>query len=429
MRRTIGAHPWLVLGLLTAFWGLVGLNRLGISYLFPIIVPEFHMANWQAGALISGTSATWAIASWVSGWLADRYGRRKVLIPGAAVAVVATASMGGAGGFISMLVAREVVGIGDGVGWPNAQAVLAEEFPPKRRALVHSIFTSGYAFFGSVLGALIVTNLAEAVGWRPVFPIIAVVFAFVVVGMYFFVREPPKAAVPVTVTAAGEAPPKEAVSKPTWADGFKVLRNPTVILLMLVQIGALGWLQVGVGFNSLFLTKVHGMTLPGAGTVLAISGMAGLIGTLTLPSLSDFLGRKLSLTTAGLLSGAFMITYGLGGAAFSPLVTTLLLCGSGFFQGTMIPLAAATCVVENVPARVQATAMGAVNFAGVVGGTFIMPIVGGILADSSLGLTAPIVLAGGCMAVAGLVSVAVKETSPRVLARRGVIPASAVSSP
>lgn len=427
MRRTIGAHPWLVLGLLTAFWGLVGLNRLGITYLFPIIVPEFHMSKLEAGALISGTSATWAITSWLSGWLADRYGRRRVLIPGAAVAVAATASMGATGGFLSMLVAREVVGIGDGVGWPNAQAVLAEEFPPKRRALVHSIFTSGYAFFGSVLGALIVTNLAEAVGWRPVFPIIAVVFAFVVVGMYFFVREPPKAVAPVTT--GGGAPPKEEVGKATWADAFKVVRNPTVILLMIVQIGALGWLQVGIGFNSLFLTKVHGMTLPGAGSVLAISGMAGLIGTLTLPSLSDFLGRKVTLTTAGLVSGAFMITYALGGPTLSPLVTTVLLCGSGFFQGAMIPLAAATCVVENVPARVQATAMGAVNFAGVVGGTFIMPLVGGALADSSLGLTAPIVLAGGCMAVAGLVSVAVKETSPRVLARRGVIPASAVSQP
>lgn len=411
MRRTIGAHPWLVLGLLTAFWGLVGLNRLGISYLFPIIVPEFHMAYWQASLLISGTSATWAVTSWLSGWLADRYGRRRVLLPGAALACVSTAAMGGAWGFGSMLVVREFVGIGDGVGWSTGQAVLAGEFPPKRRALVQSIFTSGYPLFGSVLGAIIITHMAAALGWRPVFPILGLIFLFVVLGLYLFMREPPR----TTPARDGDAPAEASPAKPTWADGLRVLRNRTVLLLMIVQAGALGWLQVSVGYNALFLTKVRGVELTTAGDILAIFGVAGLIGTLTLPFCSDYLGRKPTMLVAALLSGACLIGYALGG--FGTVASTALLAGSGFFQGVLIPLAAATCVVENVPVRMQATAMGAVNFAGVVVGTFIMPMLAGFLADG-FGLTAPILLAGGCVVVAGFAVTGIAESAPRVLARR-----------
>jgi hypothetical protein len=66
-------YPWVVLGLLTAFWGLVGLNRVGIGFVLPAIRDEFGLAFWQAGLLISGTSLTWAITSWVSGWLSDHY--------------------------------------------------------------------------------------------------------------------------------------------------------------------------------------------------------------------------------------------------------------------------------------------------------------------------------------------------------------------
>ncbi|MQA97417.1 MAG: MFS transporter [Streptosporangiales bacterium] len=405
MRTPIAPRPWLVLGLLTAFWGLVGLNRLGIAYLFPVIVPEFGMAYWQASLLISGTSLAWAVSSWVSGLLSDRYGRRRVLIPGAALACVSTAAMGGTWNFWSMFVVREFVGFGDGVGWPNSQAVLASEFPAKRRALVQSIFTAGYPLFGSVLGAIIITRMADAFGWRPVWPIIGGVFLLVVLGLYFFMREPVRAVTPQT--------------RPTWRDGLKVTKNRTVVTLMIVQSGALAWLQVSVAFNTLYLTEVRGIALVRAGTVMAVFGVAALAGTLILPSLSDHVGRRTMLAASGLLSGAFMAAYVLGGLGLG--ASTALLAASAFFQGVLIPLGSATCVVENVPERVQATVMGAVNFAGVILGTTLMPFAAGVLADG-FGLQVPILMAAGSVAVAGLAALTLRETAPRVLARRAAAP-------
>src|ERR671931_2309756 len=152
MRR----YQWVLLGLLIAFWGLVGISRLGIGYIFPLIIPEFHMPLWQASLLISGTSFTWAFSTWISGWLSDRYGRRRVLLPGALLACLGTMAMGGAWNFLSMFVVRDLIGIGDGVGWPNGQSVLAEEVPAERRALAGGVFTAGYPLFGSVIGGFLI---------------------------------------------------------------------------------------------------------------------------------------------------------------------------------------------------------------------------------------------------------------------------------
>ncbi|MQA86240.1 MAG: MFS transporter [Streptosporangiales bacterium] len=403
MKSRIPAYPWVLLGLLTGFWGLVGLNRLGITYLFPVIGKEFQLHGWQFGLLISGTSFTWAFSSWFFGWLGDQYGRRRVLLPGAALACVSTAAMGGAWNFWSMFVVRDLVGVGDGVGWPNAQATLAAAFPAKRRALAHSIFTSGYPLFGTVLGGIIVTALATALGWRPVFPIIGGVFLVVVLALYFVMREPPRQV--------------SAESRPglQWRPMLRVLRNRNVLLLMLVQAGALGWLQVTIGFGTLFLTEERGFALLAAGAIISIQGVAGLVGTLTLPSLSDFIGRKPAIFGGGVLSGICMTLYAFG--SFNAVTSIVLFAASAFFIGVVIPLAAATCVVELVPEDAQGVSMGSINFVGVIIGTFALPLLAGVIADS-FGLTSTIFLGAVCALLAGLLILGIPETAPRVLDRR-----------
>ncbi len=58
-----GAYEFVLVTLLVLFWGSVGLNRVGIGVIFPEIVPEFHMAYWQASLLVAGTSVTWRSAA------------------------------------------------------------------------------------------------------------------------------------------------------------------------------------------------------------------------------------------------------------------------------------------------------------------------------------------------------------------------------
>src|SRR6516164_1247147 len=105
-------YEYVIVGLLALFWGTVGLNRFGIGMIFPVIVPEFQLAGWQAGLLISGTSVTWALASWIGGFLSDRHGRRRVLLPAVGFVGLMTGAMGLAQGFLSMFVIRDLLGVG-----------------------------------------------------------------------------------------------------------------------------------------------------------------------------------------------------------------------------------------------------------------------------------------------------------------------------
>lgn len=394
------SYPFILVALLFGFWGLVGVNRLGIQFLFPFIVKDFHLSLTQVSLLVSGTSATWAISSWLSGWLSDHYGRKNVLVPGALFACLATMAQGLAANFISLFIVRDLVGIGDGVGWPNGQSTLAEEIPAERRALVAGIFTSGYPLFGSVIAGLIFAPMALALGWRWVFPIVGVFFLVLVVVLWFVMREPPR---------------RERPESLRWHNAVALVRDRRVLVLMLIQSGALGWLQVGVVVQILFLQRVLHASPVIAGRVVAISTLGAIAGTLILPAISDFVGRKPTIVVGGLLSAVLLGIYVVG--QFPLGIATALLTANTFFEAAIIPLGSAIYVVELVGEDSRATTMGGVNLVGVVIGTFLLPLLAGTVGDH-FGLPNAYLIAVVCVAVAGLLALALPETAPRVLRRR-----------
>jgi len=393
-------YPFILVGLLFGFWGLVGINRLGLQFLVPFIIDDFHINLTQVSLLVAGTSATWAISSWLSGWLSDRYGRKAILVPGAIFACLATMAQGLAWNFLSLFIVRDLVGIGDGVGWPNGQSALAEEVPAKRRALVAGIFTSGYPFFGGVIGGLIMAPMAVALGWRWVFPILGGAFLVVVLALWAYMREPAR---------------KEKPERLDWRNAIGIVRNRRVPVLMLIQAGALGWLQVGVVVNVLFLVNVLHTSRVAAGQVISLTTIGGIVGALVLPALSDYVGRKPTILVSGLLSAVLLGAYILGG--FPLGISIALLVANAFFQASIIPLGSATYVVELVGEDARATTMGGVNLVGVVIGTFLIPVVAGIVGDR-FGLANAYLIAVACIAIAGLLALALPETAPRVLSRR-----------
>jgi MFS family permease len=400
-------YHWALLGLLTGFWGLVGINRLGIQFIFPAIVPAFHLSTLQVSLLITGTSFTWAFSSWASGWLSDRFGRKRVLVPGALFACLATMLQGVAGNFLSLFIIRDLIGIGDGVGWPNGQSTLAEEIPAERRAVVAGVFTAGYPLFGSVIGGFIIPPMVKALGWQWVFPILGAVFLLVVLGLWLVMREPRRTTRPERLDLR---------------NAFAMARDRRVLVLMLIQSGALGWLQIGVVLNVLFLTRVLHASPIVAGQIVAYSGIAAIVGTLALPALSDYIGRKPAILGGGLLSAVLLGAYILG--HFPLGISAALLAANAFFEAVIIPLGSATCVAEAVGDEGRATAMGGVNFVGVIIGTLLLPLAAGLVADR-FGLGTAYLLAVAAVAIAGLLVLTIPETAPRVLSRRSGAAATA----
>jgi predicted MFS family arabinose efflux permease len=406
-RGGVISYEFIITALLILFWGSVGLNRIGIGVIAPYIKPEFGLSNFQIGLLVSGTAATWALSSWGGGWLSDRYGRRAVLLPGAVLICVMTASMGIAGGFWSMFIIREFLGVGDGIGWSVGQATVYEESAPQRRAVNQALVSAGYTLIGAGLGALIITRISSNLGWRWAFPIIAAATAVVVAALFLVMRNRSSQAA------------QKAVD---WHAAAGLLRSRSIIILIVINCASLSWLVVMIAYNQLFLTEIRGFSKEDAGDITLFWGLAGAAGQLLLPFLSEFWGRRRVVFAGALVCAATSVVYVAGG--FGKVPMQILIGLSGFCGYGLNTLTMATCVVDSVREDLRGTALGLNNFFAVVIGALPMPLAGGILADY-FGLVSAMWIPIAAQIIIATFIFMIAETAPRLIERRAAMSAAA----
>src|SRR5690606_19910306 len=133
-------YQWLLIGLLSANFGIVFLDRQAFSFLGTFIQPDLDLTQAQVGDIAAAFSFAWAIAGLLMGSLSDRFGRRKMILV-VATLVFASASVlsGLATGFIALLGARMLMGIAEGGIMPITQTLIAADVAPERRGLAHGI--------------------------------------------------------------------------------------------------------------------------------------------------------------------------------------------------------------------------------------------------------------------------------------------------
>jgi MFS family permease len=390
---------------LALVWGYVGLNRTGIGFLLPPIVDDLHLEFWQASLLISGTSATHALAAWLGGALSDRLGRKPVLLIGLYVSTLFSTLFGAGWNFLSLFVTRDLLGLGEGVGFSVGQSVIADETAPAHRGLYQGIFNAGYTVVGLGIGAFVMTHLASQFGWRWAYPVVAL-FGI------------------AAITTVAVLLPRRQQSRPSARFSFAtlfrdvrgVVRVPGELAVLAATTLNLCWVGLGAGFSALFLTHVRGFSLNDAGSILAVSGVVGFSGAMLVPVVSDIIGRKAIVCICAAVGGLAFLMFALGDLATPGLILVLTI--ANFCIGGLSPLVGATIPSELVPER-RGSTIGFNVFVAAVVGTFLMPFVGGLLADQ-FGLVVPVILAALAVLLIAPVSLGLPETAPRVLARRSL---------
>lgn len=167
---------------------LDGFDTAAIGYVAPALVVEWGVAKPQLAPVLSAALFGLAAGALVSGPLADRFGRRSVLI--AAVIVFALGSLvcARAGGLDALVVWRFLTGVGLGAAMPNAVTLMSEYCPARRRALVTNAMFCGFplgAAFGGFLAAWLIPNF----GWRAVFVVGGVAPLLLAVALALFLPE------------------------------------------------------------------------------------------------------------------------------------------------------------------------------------------------------------------------------------------------
>jgi MFS family permease len=144
------------------------IDRGNLATAAPMMQDELHLSASQLGILLSAFYYGYVICMPAMGWLAERYGAKRVLAAGVTIWSVATLTTGFAGSFVTLLALRVLLGIGESVAFPCASKVLAHAVEVSRLGVANGILSFGY-LLGPAVGTLLGGYLMTVFGWRPVF--------------------------------------------------------------------------------------------------------------------------------------------------------------------------------------------------------------------------------------------------------------------
>lgn len=167
-RRPMVFYQWLIIALCTFLNALDGYDVLAMAFTANSVTQEFDLSGSELGFLLSAGLVGMALGSLGLSPLADRYGRRPVLILALVVNATGLFLSATANSAWELGLWRVVTGLGVG-GILASAAVLTSEYSNRaRRGMTVSIFTAGYGV-GATLGGLAATQLITTFGWRSVF--------------------------------------------------------------------------------------------------------------------------------------------------------------------------------------------------------------------------------------------------------------------
>jgi MFS family permease len=144
------------------------IDRGNLATAAPIMQDQLRLSASQLGILLSAFYYGYVICMPAMGWLAERYGAKRVLAAGVVIWSVATLTTGFAGSFVTLLALRVLLGIGESVAFPCASKVLAHAVEVSRLGVANGVLSFGY-LLGPAVGTLLGGYLMTVFGWRPVF--------------------------------------------------------------------------------------------------------------------------------------------------------------------------------------------------------------------------------------------------------------------
>src|SRR6195952_1674204 len=147
---------------------LDGFDTQAIGYVAPAVAKEWSLTKAALGPVFSAGLFGLMIGALVFGPLADRIGRKKIIIFSTlafGLGTLATAFVQDVG---TLLAIRFLTGLGLGGAMPNAVAMTSEFSPHRRRATMVMIMFCGFSV-GAALGGLLAAALIPQFGWRSVF--------------------------------------------------------------------------------------------------------------------------------------------------------------------------------------------------------------------------------------------------------------------
>src|ERR1700712_3142657 len=179
-----------VLVMLCLMYFITYVDRVNISTAASQFSSELGLSNTQLGFIFSAFAYPYVIFQFIGGWVSDRFGAKRTLIACAFIWAIDTALTGMAGGFVSLVLARLLLGLGEGATFPAATSAMASWVAKDKRGMAQGI-THSAARLGNAVAPVLVMALMSAYDWRFAFYLLgALSFSWLVLWYVTYTEKP-----------------------------------------------------------------------------------------------------------------------------------------------------------------------------------------------------------------------------------------------
>lgn len=359
------------------------IDRGNLATAAPMIQDELHLSASQLGVLLSAFYYGYVVCMPAMGWLAERYGAKPVLAAGITIWSVATLTTGFAGSFVTLLVLRVLLGIGESVAFPCASKVLAHAVEVSRLGVANGIMSFGY-LLGPAVGTLLGGYLMTVCGWRPV---------FIVFGAVSLVWLWPWSRVRISPPAAPKQP--TADSQPSFP---QILRRRELWGASLGHFASNYGYYFIVSWLPFYLIKSRGFSMGSMVTIASWAYLLNALSALAMGWLADRwirAGRSPTMVYKGIMAANHV-------AGIACMIGMVMLPAAGSIAALFVFEIVSGCSYPGLFAipqilagpRASARWVGVQNAAGNVAG-LIAPAITGVLVDQTGLFDAAFALAAG----------------------------------
>lgn len=395
-----------------------GLARMSYGVILPFMKEQLALNYTQIGLIATGNFIGYLLFTTFGGFLAARFGTRKVITISLFITGFFLFITGFANSFSFAFVARLITGIGNGGCFVPMMSLPAAWFVARKRGMAMGIVNIGVCM-GLVLSGFLLPSCISffgAEGWRWAWRFIGIgVVACAFLCWVVIRNNPAEKGLSMYGASAGDAQPPQVLT--LFAAFRRVVGEKEVWKLSCVYLTYGFSYIIYVTFFVAFLTKEAGMTTAQAGAIFATIGVIAIFGGLLTGMLSDVIGRRYACICVYLtLALAYALPAFFSGKAI--FYVSAVLFGLAF----SVPVLMAAAAGDAVGGRLAPAALGLTTLVFAIGQIF-GPYVGGYIKDATGTFTYSFMLCSAVAVAGALFSLLLKKKAQpeteRGLAKRG----------